>query len=66
MNENLKIDDGSGVYAQIEATTMSEADRQHALEALELAETIVDAVAWVARRLGELAERLSLKPSAKH
>lgn len=65
MNENLTTNDGSCMYAHIEATTMAESERQSALEALELAEGIVDAFAWVARRLGELADRLSLRPRVK-
>ena len=66
MNENLRTNDGSGVYAHIETAPMAESERQSALEALEMAEVLVDAFVWVARRFGELVNHLFLKPGVKH
>ncbi|MBI3919507.1 MAG: hypothetical protein HY322_21160 [Betaproteobacteria bacterium] len=66
MNENLRANVGSSMYAHIEAAPMPESDRQSALEALEMAEMLVDGFAWVAKRLGELVNHVFLKPGVKH
>ena len=66
MNENLRANNGSSMYAHIEAAPMPESERNSALEALEMAEVLVDAVTWVAKKLGELVNFLFLKPGVKH
>ena len=66
MNENLRPKVGSSMSARIEATPMAESDRQSALEALEMAEVLVDAFVWVKKGLGDLVSHLFLKPGVKH
>jgi hypothetical protein len=66
MNENLRTKVGSSMYAHIEAAPMGESERHSALEALEMAEFLVDAMMWAGKRLGELVNHLFLKPGVKH
>ena len=66
MSENLRSRDGSSMYAHIEATPMPDFERQNALGALEMAETLVDGFVWTWKRLGDLAGYLFLKPGVKH
>ena len=66
MNENLRSENGSKMYAQIDAANLAESERHSALEALATAELMVDAVMWVKRKLGEAGAHLFLKPSVKH
>lgn len=66
MNENLRPKVGSSMAAHIEATPMPEPDRQSALEALAMAEMLVDAFVSVKKGLGDLVSHLFLKPGVKH
>lgn len=66
MSENSIKTNGSTIYAHIEAANMSESDRESALNALALAESMVDAALWVSRKVGEVASYLFLKPGVKH
>ena len=66
MNENLRTKDGSSMYAHIQAAPMPESERHSALEALEMAEVLVDGMAWVGRKLSELVNYVFLKPGVKH
>jgi hypothetical protein len=66
MNENLRSRNGSNVYAQITAAKLSDSDRASALAALARAEMLVDAAAWLSRKLGQIGAHLFLKPGVKH
>jgi hypothetical protein len=66
MSKNLIKTDGSTIYAHIEAANMPESERESALNALAMAEAMVDAVMWVSRKLGEVGSHLFLKPGVKH
>ena len=66
MNQNLGSTNGSKIYAQIEAANLPESERESALNALAMAEAMVDAALWVMRKLAEVASHLVLKPGVKH
>ena len=51
---------------RIDATHLSDGERQVAIGALRDAELIVDAFSWVAKKIEQLGARLFLKPSLKH
>jgi hypothetical protein len=57
---------GSTLYARLNAVDMTEAERQRALDALYSAHRLVEGIAWVAKKIEQLRERLFLKPSLKH
>lgn len=57
---------GPTLYMRINEVQMSEAERQAALQALQNAEIMVDAVVRVAKKIEQLGERLFLKPSLRH
>ena len=54
-----------GIYARLAEVQMSEADRQHATEALRQAEAIGDAILWIKEKLAGIGQAF-LKPSLKH
>jgi hypothetical protein len=66
MNENVTTRDGSSLARRLAAAPMPESDRRRALAALQLAEAMVDAGAWLVRKLGEVGDRLFLRPGVKH
>lgn len=66
MSKDIEIKLGSTIYGKIKAAHMSERERDVAVNALQNAELVVDGIAWITRKIGQLGERLFLKPSLKH
>ena len=66
MTKDIEIRIGSTIYRKISAARMSEAERREALHAMNNAELIVDAGAWVVKKIEQLGERWFLGPSLKH
>lgn len=66
MRKYKEIKVSSTIYDQIQASRMTEAERQVAINALRDAELLADAMVWVAKKIEQLAARLFLKPSLKH
>ena len=65
MRRDTKVDAGSSIYERIQHVRMTDSDREVALNALRLADLIVDAFMWVAKKIEQLGTRLFLKPSLK-
>lgn len=57
---------GSTLYARLNAVEMTEAERQQALDSFYNAQRLVEGLAWLAKKIEQLRERLFLKPSLKH
>lgn len=66
MKDDIEIKIGSTIYNRINASRMTEAERQVAINAMHDAELIVDAIVWVTKKIEQLGARLFLKPSPKH
>lgn len=66
MRDDMEIKIGSTVYDRINASRMSEAERQVAINAMRDADLVVDAIIWVTKKIEQLGARLFLKPSPKH
>lgn len=66
MRDDMEIKIGSTIYNRINASRMTEAERQVAINAMHDAELIVDAIVWVTKKIEQLGARLFLKPSPKH
>ena len=66
MRNEMEVKIGSTIYERINASRMSPAERQVAINAMRDAEWIVDAIVWVTKRIEQLGARLFLKPSPKH
>ena len=66
MRDDMEIKIGSTIYDRINASRMSEAERQVAINAMRDAELVVDAIVWVTKKIEQLGARLFLKPSPKH
>jgi hypothetical protein len=66
MNRAIESKHSSSITGRINAARMTESDRQHAINAMERAEMIVDGFVWVANKIEQLRERLFLKPQLKH
>lgn len=66
MREDMEIKIGSTIYGRINASRMSEGERQVAFSAMRDAELIADAIGWVTKTIEQLGARLFLKPSPKH
>ena len=66
MSKDMDFKPGPTLYTRLNEVQMSEAERQAALDALQNAELMVDAIVWVAKKIEQLGERLFLKPSLKH
>ncbi|MDH5537487.1 MAG: hypothetical protein OEZ08_18200 [Betaproteobacteria bacterium] len=62
----MEIKIGSTIYDRINASRMSPAERQVAINAMHDAELLVDAFAWVFKKVEQLGAFLFLKPSIKH
>jgi hypothetical protein len=68
MSKTNKIKIGSTIYERINATPMSDAERQVAINTMRDAENIADAILWISKKfeqLGALLHKASLKPSLK-
>jgi hypothetical protein len=66
MEKVTRVKNGSTIYERISEVQMCEYERQAAINALRDAELIVDGIAWIAKKIERLGERLFLKPSLKH
>lgn len=55
----------TSIYARLREIPMSRADREDAIHALQQAERVVDAIAWLKNRVVALGG-VFLKPSFKH
>jgi hypothetical protein len=66
MKHDLEVKLGSTILSRINATRMSEAERQVALNAIHVADALVTGFVWVAKKIEQVGERLFLKPSLKH
>jgi len=66
MNRDTERKIGSTIYERLNAIPMSPADRDAAIGAMQDAEAIVDAFAWLKTKLEHLAHSVFLKPSIKH
>ena len=66
MSKFIDVKLASTRAVRIDATNLSEGERQVAVGALRHAELIVDAFSWVAKKIEQLGARLFLKPSLKH
>jgi hypothetical protein len=69
MRDTMEMKFGSTLYEKIDASRMTESERREALIAMQNAEMIVDAVAWIAKKIEQAAaflSRLFLRPSPKH
>ena len=65
MRNDLEVKFGS-IYQRINASRLSESERQAAIKAMQDAELIADAILWVTRKIEQLGARLFLKLSPKH
>ena len=54
------------IYDRIDASPLSETERRAAINAMQDAEVIADAIVWVTRKIEQLGARLFLKLSLKH
>lgn len=69
MSTTLEIKIGSTIYDRINSSRMSEVERLVAINAMHDADLLVDAFAWVSKKIEQIAERVSrlfFKPSLKH
>jgi len=66
MNSNLENKFGSVIYDKINTVRMSASERQAAINAMRDADTIVDAILWVTRKIEQVGAFLFMKPSIKH
>ena len=66
MKRDTKIEYGSSIYERIKDARMTDSERQVALNALRQADLFVDAVMWIAKKIGWGGARPFLKPSLKH
>ena len=57
---------GSTLYARLKAVDMTEAERRRALAAFYDAHRMVEGIAWLAKMIEQLWERLFLRPSLRH
>ncbi len=65
MNKNFEIKFGSVIYDKINAVRMSPIERQVAINAMQDADAIVDAIFWFTRKVEQLGAQLFLKPGIK-
>ena len=68
MNSNFESKFGSVIYDKINSVHMSATERQAAINAMQDADAIVDAILWVIHKVEQLGAFLFLKhsPSLKH
>ena len=66
MTRDMEIRIDSSIYRKISAARMSEVERQVALSAMRNADLIVDAGAWVVKKIEQFGERWFLRASLKH
>lgn len=66
MNSNIESKFGSVIMDRINTVQMSASERQAAINAMRDADTIVDAIMWVTRKIEQVGAFLFMKPSIKH
>jgi|LNFM01.2.fsa_nt_gb hypothetical protein len=66
MNSNIENKFGSVIYDKLNTVRMSASERQAAINAMRDADTIVDAILWVTRKIEQVGAFLFMKPSIKH
>ena len=66
MRNDTGIKMRSSIRERIITSRLTESERRTALQAMEDAELIADAIVWVTRKIEQLGARLFLKPSPKH
>lgn len=66
MNSKSEVKFGSVIFDKINTVRMTESERQAAINAMQDADTIVDAILWVVHKVEQLGAFLFLKPSIKH
>lgn len=66
MNSNSQVKFGSVIYDKLNALPMSSIERQAAINAMQDADAIVDAILWVTHKIEQIGASLSLKPGIKH
>ncbi|MGZ8228826.1 MAG: hypothetical protein ACXW2I_09490 [Burkholderiales bacterium] len=66
MEKTVEVKTVSTIYQRLGDVRMTEADREMAISALSNAEVLVDAFAWLVKKIEHLSERLFLRPSLKH
>lgn len=66
MREDMKIKIGSTIYDRINASRLSDGERQVAINAMYDAELLVDVIVWATKKIEQLSARLFLKPSLRH
>jgi len=64
MNSNFESKFGSVIYDKINSVQMSATERQAAINSMQDADAIVDAILWISRKVEQLGALLFLKPSA--
>ncbi len=66
MSKDLELKIGSTIYGRIQSARMTERERRAAIDAMQTADALVDAILWIVKKIEHLGERLFLKPSLKH
>ena len=66
MKHDMEIKLGSTIATRINTVRMSDAERQVALAAMQDADALVGGIAWLAKKIEQMGERLFLKPSLRH
>jgi hypothetical protein len=66
MNSNIESKFGSVIMDRINTVQMSASERQAAINAMRDADTIVDTILWITRKIEQIGAFLFMKPSIKH
>ena len=66
MRNEMEVKIGSTIYQRINAARLSDSERRAAMQAMQDAELIADAILWATRKIEQLGARLFLKLSPKH
>lgn len=66
MNEEMGIELGATLVDRINSLRMTQPERQVALDAMRNARLLVDGWLWLARKIGQLGNLGTLKPSSQH
>jgi hypothetical protein len=66
MNSNIESKFGSVIMDRINTVQMSASERQAAINAMRDADTIVDTILWITRKIEQVGAFLFMKPSIKH
>ena len=64
--KEIEIKLGSSVVGRVDSVRMSDAERQVTINAMRDADLLVDAFAWVAKKIEQFGARLFLRPALKH